>query len=78
MTKVYDAEQVRARLTERITADGYKSVADAFGCTESYLRMVSSGDRTPGPAILAGLGMQKVYADDPKRRAAIAKAKAGP
>ena len=66
MTKTYDVAQVRARLTERIVRDGYETVAKSFGCTASYLRMVSSGDRTPGPAILAGLGLKKVYADEPK------------
>ena len=66
MTRTYDVAAVRARLTERITRDGYKAVALAFGCTESYLRMVASGERTPGPAILTGLGLKKVYADAPK------------
>ena len=78
MTRTYDVSQVRSRLSERIAADGYRKVAAAFDVTESYLRLLIRGEREPGPAILAGLEMQKVYADAPKRRAAIAKAKAGP
>lgn len=63
MTRVYDVAQVRARLTERIVRDGYRPTATAFGVTESYLRQVLRSTKTPGPAILAGLGMQKVYTD---------------
>ncbi len=69
MTTVYDVSQVRARLTERITSDGYRKVAADFDVTEAFLRMVANGTRDPGPAILAGLGLVKAYIESPRRTA---------
>ena len=62
---VYDVSQVRSLLTLRITRDGYRQVAADFRVTESYLRQVLSAAKTPGPAILAGLGLAKAYTDAP-------------
>ncbi len=58
-------EAVRARLTDHVAIHGWRTTADAFGVSIPYLRQVSHGDRTPGPAILRGLGLAKVYVPIP-------------
>ena len=58
-------EAVRSKLTTHIAAHGFRSTADAWGVTEGYLRLVSRGTRNPGPAILRGLGLEKVYVPIP-------------
>ena len=58
-------EAVRAKLTAHIATHGWRTTAESWGVTVAYLRQVSRGDRTVGPAILKGLGLTRAYVSTP-------------
>jgi len=50
------------QLLQKKKGDGTaKELARQLGVTEQYLSDVLKGRRTPGPAIIAGLGLEMVY-----------------
>lgn len=63
MTRAYSTEQVRARLTEWIATHGKASAIKHFGCSLDYLQKVQRGATPPGPKILYGLNLQRVYVE---------------
>lgn len=57
-------EDVRALLRKRIDElKGRTAFSRRYCVSPSYLRDVLNGDRVPGPAILAPLGLRRVEAE---------------
>lgn len=57
MTKVFSLEQVRSRLTEAMTAEGPKVIAQRCGVGVPFLYAVRQGNARPSDKVLKGLGM---------------------
>jgi transcriptional regulator with XRE-family HTH domain len=47
-------------LRKRLRGRTQRSLADEVGVSSQYLNDILSGRREPGPAILAGLGLERV------------------
>lgn len=70
MKLLYDADAVRAMVSNKLTHMTLNDLADELGVSTSYLCDYVHFRRAPGPKLLAGLGLVRVdmYTPQPGRK----------